>query len=728
MVEADFTGRIEGPGKVSGVAVYEGDVHPPGMLHAVLVEAPITSGRVTEIDDAAARASAGFADLVSRAEADGLKPSPYTALIRSDEVHFAGQGVALVAAETLLQAQDAARQVIVSCVGTPPVTSLHHPATEIYAPAMCGARAPAAIVRGAPEHALAEAAHVVRAHYETAANNHHPMEPHVAVCWWEGDHAVVHTCTQAVFGTRSVVTHAFGLPPDGARVVSRLLGGGFGCKGALWFPWLLLTMLAAKRTGRPIRLELTRAQMFTLVGRRSATVQDLAVAADAQGRLVAIDHQVLAQTSTHAEYADPVGMVSQWVYRCPNVSTAHRLARTNEPHPIPMRGPGEAPGSFALESAMDELAERLELDPVELRLRNIADHDQWTGLPWTSNSLADCLRQGAERFGWRSSRVARGWREDGLLVGQGVGVASYPARRQPCALRMRLNAHGALTVECGTQDMGSGTLTTIAQMAAEALGLPITQVNVVIGDTVLPPGPISAGSQVTQSFAPALADAAAGLKAALAALMPSDEANMAQTAPSAVEISPDGRVRYATSNASWRLDELFARSGLDQVEGYAEAPGLPTQPQATGMGFGAVFAEVEVDPVLAAIRLRRVTAAFAAGRIVNPTLARSQYISGLVGGLGMALHEEVCTDPRSGRIVGPSLAEYLIPTHADVPTFDVVMVDEVDEHLPGGIKGVGMLGHVGSAAAVANALAAATGGRVRRLPIRVEDVLATTSF
>ena len=390
-----------------------------------------------------------------------------------------------------------------------------------------------------------------------------------------------------------------------------------------------------------------------------------------------------------------------------------------------MRGPGEAPGSFALESAMDELAEQLDLDPVELRLRNIADHDQVKGLPWTSNGLAECLRQGAARFGWRAERAARGWREGGLLVGQGVGVASYPARRQPCAMRMRLDARAVLTVECGTQDMGSGALTTIAQMAAEALGLPIGQVEVLIGDTLLPPGPISAGSQVTQSFAPALAEAAAHLKRALAALLLSDDAD-ADTGSPPVEISADGRVRCGTRNASRSLDELLTRSGLEEVEGYAEAPGLPAQPQATGMGFGAVFAEVVVDPILAALRVRRVTAAFAAGRIVNPTLARSQYVSGLVGGIGMALHEEVSADLTSGRIVGPSLAEYLTPTHADMPSFDILMVDEIDEHLPGGIKGVGMLGHVGSAAAVANALAAATGGRVRRLPIRIEDVLAAT--
>ena len=380
-----------------------------------------------------------------------------------------------------------------------------------------------------------------------------------------------------------------------------------------------------------------------------------------------------------------------------------------------------------MSAALDELAARLDLGscgaPAAQHRRPrssdgpAVDEQQSGGVPATG-----C----AEGFNWRSDRVARGWREGGLLIGQGVGVASYPARRQPCAMRMRLDARAALTVECGTQDMGSGTLTTVAQMAAEALGLPMGQVEVVIGDTLLPPGPISAGSQVTQSFAPALADAAADLKRAVAALVPAG-AMSAEANPATMEISAEGRVRFGTSNASWALGELLARSGLDQVEGYAEAPGLPEIPQATGMGFGAVFAEVQVDPVLAAIRVRRVTAAFAAGRIVNPTLARSQYVSGLVGGLGMALHEEVRTDLQSGRIVGRSLAEYLVPTHADMPDFDIVMVDEVDEHLPGGIKGVGMLGHVGSAAAIANALHAATGGRVRRLPIRVEDVLAVSS-
>ena len=458
-----------------------------------------------------------------------------------------------------------------------------------------------------------------------------------------------------------------------------------------------------------VRYEHTRAQLFTLAGRRSATEQDVAIGADTDGRLLAIEHRTLAQTSTHAEHADPVGMVSQWVYRCPNVVTEHRLAPTNEPHPIPMRGPGEAPGSFALESAMNELAEQLAIDPIELRLRNIADHDQVTSLPWSSNSLAECLRCGADRFGWHDGR-GQSWREGQLLVGRGVGVASYPARRQPCAMRLRLDGAANLLVECGTQDMGSGTYSTLGQLAAEALGLPIAQVEVAIGDTLLPPGPISAGSQVTQTIAPAVAGAVADLRRALAAMLAGAE-GFAGVEADEIAIDGDGLIRRLASNAAVPLATLLATAGLDHATGEAATPGMPAEPAATGMGFGAVFAEVAVDPDDPMPRVRRITAAFAAGRIVNPKLARSQYISGLIGGIGMALHEETLTDPRTGRIVGPSLAEYLVPTQADMPAFDIVMVDEVDDYLPEGIKGVGMLGHVGSSAAIANAVHRATGRR-----------------
>lgn len=718
-----FAGRLEGRAKVSGTLSYEGDVLPSDTLHAALIEAKIACGRVTGFDDSAAYSIPGYQGLITRHDAEDLQQSASTELIRSDRVHFAGQGLAMVIAESSLAAAESARLVATEYEEEPAVTSVHHSAAHAYAPAMCGARAAAAIRRGDVEGGMARAAHLVHERYLTGTNNHHPMEPHVAVCWWEDDDLTVHTCTQAVFGTRAMLAHALRMPLERVRVVSRFLGGGFGCKGQLWFPWLLWTILAARRTKRPVRFEHTRAQLFTLAGRRSATEQDLAIAADAQGRLLAIEHLTVAQTSTHAEHADPVGMVSQWVYRCPNVVTEHRLIATNEPHPIPMRGPGAAPGSFALESAMDELAEDLNIDPVELRLRNIADRDQVTGLPWSSNSLPECLRRGAQVFGWHD-RPEHGWREGRLMIGRGVAVSSYPARRQPCALRMRLDGKACLLVECGTQDMGSGTYTTIGQMAADALGLPLAQVDVAIGDTLLPPGPISAGSQVTQSFAPAVTGAAVDLRHAVAELLVEyGGAAFTGLAAEEVLVTSDGLIRRAGTNAVMDLAELFAVAGQDEAVGSFAAPGMPEEAAATGMGFGAVFAEVAIDSEDLMPRVRRIVAAFAAGRIVNPVLARSQYVSGIVGGIGMALHEETMTDPRTGRIVGPSLAEYHVPTHADVPPMQIVMVDEEDDYLSEGIKGVGMLGHVGSSAAIANAIHKATGRRLRRLPIRVEDLL-----
>lgn len=734
MTDPMFHGRIEGPLKVSGAAVFAGDTPMEGLLHAALVEVPVACAEVLAVDAAEALALPGVVDVVGQAEAAAaLRPTGLLRLIQEPQVHFSGQPVALVVAETAQQSRDGARAVRVRLAQASAVTSLEAGLADAYAPEMAGARARAASLRGDPAAALSAAAVVVRGRYLTAVNNHHPMEPHAVVCAWSGAHPghaagpqlVVHTCTQAVFATRNIIAHALDLAPEAVRVVSTFLGGGFGCKGQLWWPWMMLAILAAKRTGRPVRLELTRSQLFTLAGRRSATVQDLAVGADAAGRLVAIDHQVLAQTSTHApEYADPVAAVSRLTYACPNVVTAHRLVRTNEPQPIPMRGPGEAPGSFALESALNELAERLGIDPVELRLRNIAPHDQETGLPWSSNGLAECLRQGAALFGW-GARAERGWWDGRLRIGWGMATACYPARRQPCSLTLRIEPDGTARVRCGTQDMGSGTYTAMARAAAERLGLSVSQIRVELGDTDLPEGPRSAGSQVTQSFAPAMAAAVAVLREHIAEALAQDPGSpLGETAPEDLEFA-DGAVRRRGGNVALTWSELLARLAPDGLEAHGEAPGMADEPVVTGMGFGAVFAEVAVDPLTGEVRVRRLTAAYAAGRILNPTLARSQYISGLVGGLGMALQEETVTDPRHGRIVGDNFADYLIPVNADMPAFDILMVPEHDPHLPEGVKGVGMLGHVGTAAAVAEAVRQATGKRLHRLPIRLEDVMAS---
>jgi xanthine dehydrogenase YagR molybdenum-binding subunit len=715
--------RYEAALKVTGSAVYEAEVPAAGMLHAALVEASISCGDVLSVDATQAIDLPGFAATVSYADAEGLQPSPATALIRDRAIHFAGQPVALVTANTLQAAREAARAIRVTTQVRPAVTALAQALDKSFAPAMVG-RFPAETRRSDAARALTDADLVVRNRYETAVNNHHPMEPHAVVCWWEDGKAVVHTSTQAIFGTRAMIAHAFQMPVSDIRVISRFLGGGFGCKGQLWWPWMFWAMLASKKTGRPVRLELTRAQMFTLVGRRQETVQDLGLGFGADGRLTGIEHHALAQTSTHADYSDSIAVYSRFLYACPNVTTTHRLVRTNEPQPVPMRAPGTAPGTFALESAFDEAADRLGIDPVELRVRNFADHDQEAGRPWSSNGLLECYRIGAERFGW-SQRPAQGVATDGRWrIGWGMASTLYPAIRQACRVRVRLAADASLCVQCGTQDMGSGTYTALGLMAASALGVPLWQVTVELGDTLLPEGPFSGGSQVTASLAPATEMAMARLRATLANMAVTDERSpLSGQRVEELEFH-DGMIRSRSGNVGELLTDVLARGAAEGLE--AEGESAATQHQslaASSMGYGAVFVEVGVDAQLGEIRVRQVCGAFAAGHILNPLLSKSQYVGGLIGGIGMALHERTATDHVSGHIVGDSLADYLIPVHADIPEFDIAMIEEEDPHLPGGVKGIGMLGTAGIQAAIANAVYHATGKRVRRLPIRIENII-----
>ena len=646
--------RYEAALKVTGSAVYEAEVPAAGLLHAALVQAPISCGDVLSVDATRAIDLPGFAAMVSHADAAGLQASPATALIRERAIHFAGQPIALVVADSLREAREAADAVQVGLKARPAVTALAQARDNSFAPAMVG-RFPAETHRGDASRALVEAELVVRHRYDTAVNNHHPMEPHVVVCWWDGGKAVVHTSTQAIFGTRAMIAHAFQMPVPDIRVISRFLGGGFGCKGQLWWPWMFWAMLASRKTGHPVRLELTRAQLFTLVGRRQETVQDMGLGFSADGRLTGIEHHVLAQTSTHADYADSTAVYSRFLYACPNVTTTHRLVRTNEPQPVPMRAPGTAPGTFALESALDEAAERLGVDPVELRVRNFADHDQEAGRPWSSNALLECYRVGAERFGWLH-RPAQGATTDGRWrIGWGMASTLYPAIRQACRVRVKLAADAALHVQCGTQDMGSGTYTALGQMAASALGILPSQVTVELGDTLLPEGPFSGGSQVTASLAPATEMAMTSLRATLAKMAVTDERSpLSGQRVEDLEFR-DGMIRNPAGNVGELLTDVLARGAAEGLE--AEGESAATQHQslaATSMGYGAVFVEVGVDVELGEIKVRRVCGAFAAGHILNPLLAKSQYIGGLIGGIGMALHERTATDRTSGHIVGDS--------------------------------------------------------------------------
>jgi xanthine dehydrogenase YagR molybdenum-binding subunit len=464
--------------------------------------------------------------------------------------------------------------------------------------------------------------------------------------------------------------------------------------------------------------------MFTLVGRRQDSMQRVRLGATRDGRLTAILHDSVAQTSSFGDYADANAWSARTLYACRNVATSHRLVRVNAPQPKPMRGPGLGTGSFALESAMDELAEALGLDPVELRLRNYADHDQQDGLPWSSNGLLDCYRVAAQAFGWEKRPRGVGTLRDGPhCIGWGMASSSFPIFRMASQAAVAIGRDARVTVRCGTQDIGTGTYTVLAQLAAETLGVPLAQVAVELGDTLLPEGPYSGAHLATASFTPAVEQAARTLRHRLLERAVADPGSPLHGAPVGRLRIDDGLIRSLDSNRSETLASLLARSGEGLEVTASAAP--DDKPNHSASGFGAVFAEVRVDPELGEVRVTRLTGAYAAGRVLNPLLAKSQHVGGLVWGIGLALHEATVMDRRLGRIVNDNLSDYLIPVHADMPRFDVHLVPEDDPHLASGIKGIGMLSIVGVAAAIANAVYHATGRRIRDLPIRLEHFLAS---
>jgi len=716
--------RIEAGLKVTGAARYAAETPVAGLLHAALVVAPIPSGRMLTIETARARALPGVVDVLTHETAPRLQEGAFLMLLREPVVHFVGQPVAVVVADTPAYARRAAAAVDVTYEELPAVTSVGQALDRAYAPRTAG-RTATDSRRGDPDRGLAEADLVLERRYTTPTNNHHPLEPQVVIAQWDADGAgvTVNTTSQAIFAHRKAIADCFGLQAERVRVVSKYLGGGFGAKGGAWFPCLVLGIMVARQVCRPVKLELTRAQMFTLVGRRQETIQQLKLGASRDGRLTAIVHDTIGQTSTYGDYADPVATLTRMLYACPNVATTHRLVRVNAPQTNPARAPGEGPGSFALESGLDELAHELGIDPVELRLRNFADHDQHAGLPWSSNGLRSCYRVAARSFGWDRRPREIGTTRDGRhRIGWGMASACYPVYRMASEAAVRIEPDGTVRVRCGTQDMGSGTYTVLGQLAAAPLGVPLGRVVVELGDTDLPEGPYSGGSMATASFTPAVEAAARSLRRRLIELAVGDPNSPLHGIAAEHVTIDDGHVRSTVGNRSEALADLVARAAPDGLEAFAHAVPEAT-PRFSSFGYGAVFAEVRVDADLGEVRVARLTAAYATGRILNPLLARSQFIGGLVWGIGMALHEATVMDERGGRIVNDNLADYLIPVHADMPRFDVHIVEEDDPHLAGGIKGIGMIGTVGTAAAIANAVFHATGRRVRNLPIRVEDCL-----
>jgi xanthine dehydrogenase YagR molybdenum-binding subunit len=610
-------------------------------------------------------------------------------LLQDDRIFYGNQPIALAVATTFESATEAADSIVVHYEAQKPSVTLDSGRTTAYVPAkMGGAGDPAESLRGTPEAALASAPVRVNETDSTPFQTHSPLEPHATIAVWDGPQKLtLYDSSQGIFGDRKRVAALLGLQPEDVRVISLFVGGGFGSKGPTWSHSVLCAM-AARHVGRPVKLVLRRQQMFGPVGCRSETRQKIQAGASRDGRLAALANETLSHTSTMDEFTEPATLPTRMLYSTSNVRTSQKLIRSDIGTPSYTRAPGEAPGTFALETGLDELAYALKLDPLELRLKNYADRDEDKELPWSTKSLRECYRQGADRFGWaRRKAEPRSMRDGHVLIGWGMATSVYPARRSPASARARMYPDGRVLVEAGSQELGGGTYTIMTQIAADALGVPVSRVTFRLGDTRYPETPVSGGSQTAATTGSAVHQAATALKTKLASL-----------------------------GSAW--------GGQPWIEAEASTAENPDAKKFSMYSFGAQFAEVRVDADLGEVRVARMTGVFGAGTILNALTARSQFIGGMVWGVSFALLEHTTYDERLGRIVNNNLAEYHVPTNADIGEIDVTWIEENDLHVSAvGAKGIGEIGITGAAAAIANAVYHATGKRVRDLPITPDKLI-----
>ncbi|HEY1935178.1 MAG TPA: xanthine dehydrogenase family protein molybdopterin-binding subunit [Acetobacteraceae bacterium] len=723
--------RVDGRLKVTGGARYAGEFRVPGMVHATLVQSTIAAGAIAEFDLNAARAMQGVLEIITpdnalKLSTKGGGPQTVKApLLQDRAIHYNGQHIAIVVADTLDQALAAAARVRVRYHATEPATEMDAVLDRAYPPKQFrnGARPPDSH-RGDAAAAFVQGAVKVDATYITPMEHHNPMEPHATIARWDGERLIVWTSTQGISPAQTTLATLFGLDKKQVHVVCPFVGGGFGCKGSTWPP-VTLTAMAAKIVQRPVKLVLTRAQMFTSNGYRPRTIQKLKFAADANGRLTSMRHDGFSQMSQPVlgEFSEPVALSTEMLYACDNVSISHRIVPMNTGLPTYMRAPGEASGNFALESAIDELAVALKLDPLEFRLRNYAEQDPHENKPFASKVLRACYQQGSAMFGWaRRQPEPRSMRNRSMLVGWGMATGTYPTNQQPAHVRVRIGSDHTIILQSGTQDLGTGTYTVMAQVAAETLSVPFASVRFELGDSRFPPAPVSGGSCTAASVGSAVRAACEAARDRVFDLARRDAQLGWHNLPSSALRMENGDV--VGPNARIALAELVRRSGEDAVETTAGAALDDAAKHFSRHAFGAQFAEVQVDPDLGTIRVTRWVGAFDGGRVLNAKTAHSQLIGGITFGIGMALLEETHLDRRSGRIVNANVAEYLLPVNADIPDIRAILVpnDERNSN-PLGVKGIGELPMVGVAAAIANAVYHATGKRVRKVPIRIEDVL-----
>jgi xanthine dehydrogenase YagR molybdenum-binding subunit len=725
--------RVDGPDKVRGAARFAAEVPMDGLLYAALAHSTIARGRIAALDTAAAEAAPGVALVMTYRNAPKLAVPPAIGLtnlkaagnnmlpvMQDDEVRWNGQTVALVLAETQEQADHGASLVRVRYDAVPSRTRFEDGKAD--------ARTPDSIlieknrlVKGDARRSLDTAAHVIDAVYRTPWLNHNPIEPHAATVVWQGDRLIVHDATQGLNATAGSLAKVFGIKESLVHVSSPFVGGGFGAK-ALW-DHQILAAAAAKLAGRPVRIVLSRAGMHRLIGGRTQTEQRVALAADANGKLKALLHHGFSVKPRHSACDEQYSLTGRSLYACESFDIVQHHIDLDVLANTFMRGPGEAVGTFALESAMDELAHELGIDPVELRLRNLPDRDPVSGAQHSQSNPELAWRMGAERFGWDRRTTGEATRDGEWRIGMGCATGTFPYARMPgMSARITIDRDGRASVASAAHEMGMGTATVQRQHAADRLALPLDKVSVTIGDTSLPFGSMAGGSSQTASLGAAIMAASERLASELLRLAGNDTL-LAGLKASEVEFADGGLRSRADPSCHESFASILQRAGRADISAQGES-GAPLEMLKFSMhSTSAIFCEVRVSEVTGEVRVSRLVGAFDCGRILNQQTAASQFRGGMIMGLGMALTEETLFDERRGRIMSASLADYHVPVHLDVPEIDVLWTDIPDPRTPMGARGIGEIGVTGVAAAVANAVFNATGKRIRELPITLDKLI-----
>jgi len=729
--------RVDGLAKVTGSAKYAAEFDTPDVAHAVMVTSTIANGRITSMMTVKAQSAPGVVTILTPANAPklpqggkaGVNPPAgrVLSLLQDNTVHYNNQPIAVVVASTLDQAIYAASLIDVKYQEDSPQLNFEAGMPSAH-PGSHG-KDPADVSEGQLNQALAAADVKLDEIYTTPIQNHNPMEPHATIAQWEGDKLTLYDATQYISGVKQTIAKTIGIPEENVRVLCPFTGGGFGCKGSTW-SHVTLAAMAAKVAQRPVKLVLDRSQMFGPVGARPRTHQRIVLAARNDGTLTAIEHHVYSHTSVFEDFTEPSSVQTRMLYASPAISTSQRLVPLHLGTPTFQRAPGESTGTFALEIAMDELAYKLNLDPIELRLKNYAEKDPTTNKPFSSKHLRECYQQGAEHFGWSKRNPApRSVQRKGELIGMGMATATYPANRSSASARVQFEPSGRVTVASGSQELGTGTYTIMAQVAAATLKLPVEMIDVKLGDSTLPKAPVSGGSQSAASVTPAVQAAAKEAQLTLLTAASHDASGpFAGEHPDQLEFEGGILRRIGDHRPGEHFKDLLARNGNKPIGANASVEKEQDAEQYSAHSWGAVFTEAGVEEMTGMVRVHRIVGVYDVGTLLNDRTGKSQLIGGIVWGVGFALHEATHFDKRNGRPINNNLAEYHVPVNADIGDIEVYSLNIPDiKFNPIGARGIGEIGITGVGAAIANAIYHATGRRLRNAPITPDKLIEKDS-